>query len=82
MGETKTIEEYSKEELQQMLHDYESIINTQQQSIYQLQNTYAIQRLNFLFKVIENKRLFSPEFADECVVEIQETLKRNTDETE
>lgn len=81
MEEVKT-KEYSKEELEQMLHDYESIINTQQQSIYQLQNTYAIQRLNFLFKVIENKRLFSPEFADDCVQEIQDTLKRDTNEAE
>lgn len=81
MEEVKT-KECSKEELEQMLHDYESIINTQQQSIYQLQNTYAIQRLNFLFKVIENKRLFSPEFADDCVQEIQDTLKRDTNEAE
>lgn len=75
-------EEFTKEELIQRLHSYESIIDTQQQSIYQLQNSYAIQRLNFLFKVIENKRLFDNEFADECVTEIQETLKRPTDETE
>ncbi len=78
----KEIESYSNEELIQRLRNYESIIDTQQQSIYQLQNAYSIQRLNFLFKVIENKRLFNPTFADECVEEIQEVLKRNTDETE
>lgn len=75
-------EELTKEELYQRLHSYENIINTQQQSIYQLQNSYAIQRLNFLFKVIENKRLFDNDFTDDCLTEIQETLKRPTDETE
>lgn len=80
--QTKNLEDYSKEELIEVINKCENIINNQQQSLYQMQKGYAIQRLNFLFKVLENRRLFDMDFADDCAKEIQETLKRDPDEIE
>ena len=42
------------------------------------QNIFA--RLNYLFKVVENKESFDTEFTSNCVAEIKDLMKLNRDE--
>lgn len=72
------------------LENFARQLDQQAQSLYrklqeqQLQN--AFQRLNFLFKVIENSVAFDVEFVEKCVKEIQDIMtipeQEETQETE
>ena len=79
-NKTKTVEmktekkKFSYEEL----NDIASQLSQQNQQLYaQLQRvnmTNAFRRLDYLFKVVENGALFTPEFLDNCISEIEESL--------
>lgn len=78
---TKTVEmkpqnekKYSYEELNNIAGQ----LSQQNQQLYQqLQRanmTNMFKRLDYLFKVIENGAMFSAEFLDKCLKEIEETM--------
>ena len=87
-NKTKTVEmktekkKFSYEEL----NDIASQLSQQNQQLYaQLQRvnmTNAFRRLDYLFKVVENGALFTPEFLDNCVSEIEESLTIKEEDTE
>ena len=87
-NKTKTVEmktekkKFSYEEL----NDIASQLSQQNQQFYaQLQRvnmTNAFKRLDYLFKVVENGALFTPEFLDNCVNEIEESLTIKEGDTE
>jgi hypothetical protein len=43
---------------------------------------FASIRLNWLFKVLENKETFKPEFVSKCANEVQEMLTIDSEDTE
>lgn len=78
---TKTVEmntqkdnKYSYEEL----NNIASQLSQQNQQLYQqLQRanmTNMFKRLDYLFKVVENGAMFSPEFTDKCIKEIEDSM--------
>ena len=87
-NKTKTVEmktekkKFSYEEL----NDIASQLSRQNQQLYaQLQRvnmTNAFRRLDYLFKVVENGALFTPEFLDNCTSEIEESLTIKEEDTE
>ena len=87
-NKTKTVEmktekkKFSYEEL----NDIASQLSQQNQQLYaQLQRvnmTNAFRRLDYLFKVVENGALFTPEFLDNCISEIEESLTIREEDTE
>lgn len=87
-NKTKTVEmkpekkKFSYEEL----NDIASQLSQQNQQLYaQLQRvnmTNAFRRLDYLFKVVENGALFTPEFLDNCISEIEESLTIKEEDTE
>ena len=87
-NKTKTVEmktekkKFSYEEL----NDIASQLSQQNQQLYaQLQRvnmTNAFRRLDYLFKVVENGALFTPEFLDNCISEIEESLTIKEADTE
>ena len=87
-NKTKTVEmktekkKFSYEEL----NDIASQLSQQNQQLYaQLQRvnmTNAFKRLDYLFKVVENGALFTPEFLDNCISEIEESLTIREENTE
>ena len=87
-NKTKTVEmktekkKFSYEEL----NDIASQLSQQNQQLYaQLQRvnmTNAFRRLDYLFKVAENGALFTPEFLDNCISEIEESLTIKEEDTE
>ena len=42
----------------------------------------AIKRMDYLVKVIENGAMFNPEFLDNCISEIEESLTIREEDTE
>ena len=68
------------------LNDIASQLSQQNQQLYaQLQRvnmTNAFRRLDYLFKVVENGALFTPEFLDNCISEIEESLTIKEEDTE
>ena len=87
-NKTKTVEmktekkKFSYEEL----NDIASQLSQQNQQLYaQLQRvnmTNAFRRLDYLFKVVENGALFTPEFLDNCISEIEESLTIREEDVE
>lgn len=90
-NKTKTVEmkpqnekKYSYEELNNIAGQ----LSQQNQQLYQqLQRANManmFKRLDYLFKVVENGAMFSPEFVDKCIKEIEDsmTIEEETDEKE
>ena len=65
---------YSYEEL----NNIASQLSQQNQQLYQqLQRANManmFKRLDYLFKVVENGAMFSPEFTDKCIKEIEDSM--------
>lgn len=74
MEETKEVKKLSYEELEKIAHE----LNNQCQKLYsELQKSNMIntfKRLDYLFKVLENKDVFNSDFITTCVNEIQEFM--------
>lgn len=90
-NKTKTVEmkpqsekKYSYEELNNIAGQ----LSQQNQQLYQqLQRANManmFKRLDYLFKVVENGAMFSPEFVDKCIKEIEDsmTIEEEIDEKE
>lgn len=80
-NKTKTVEmkpqnekKYSYEELNNIAGQ----LSQQNQQLYQqLQRANManmFKRLDYLFKVVENGAMFSPEFVDKCIKEIEDSM--------
>ena len=87
-NKTKTVEMKSEQKKlsYEELNDIASQLSQQNQQLYaQLQRvnmTNAFRRLDYLFKVVENGALFTPEFLDNCISEIEESLTIKEEDTE
>lgn len=84
MQETARPEKMSYEQLENVAHQ----LSEQAKQLYaQLQAanmTNVFKRLDYLFKVVENGHVFSQEFLNKCVAEIEEhiTIPEEVEETE
>lgn len=84
MQETARPEKMSYEQLENVAHQ----LSEQAKQLYaQLQAanmTNMFKRLDYLFKVVENGHVFSQEFLNKCVAEIEEhiTIPEEVEETE
>lgn len=71
---TQKDNKYSYDEL----NNIASQLSQQNQQLYQqLQRanmTNMFKRLDYLFKVVENGAMFSPEFTDKCIKEIEDSM--------
>lgn len=84
------MEEKVKETPQKMpyeeLEQVAAQLSQQSQQLYarlqQADMTNMFKRLDYLFKVVENGPMFSNEFLDMCVAEIQETITPISEEAE
>lgn len=72
--EEKKKKELSYEELQERCGDLFQSLQRAHEEIRRIDAANAIQRLNFLFKVLENYAHFDPDFIDKCVAEIKDIL--------
>ena len=87
-NKTKTVEMKSEQKKlsYEELNDIARQLSQQNQQLYaQLQRvnmTNAFRRLDYLFKVVENGALFTPEFLDNCISEIEESLTIKEEDAE
>ena len=75
----------SYDELQNLCGEYFQRLQIMQREMAKMDATNVIQRLNFLFKVLDNAVMFDAGFVESTVKEIQDTLtvveeKENKDE--
>lgn len=87
-NKTKTVEMKSEQKKlsYEELNDIARQLSQQNQQLYaQLQRANmnnAIKRMDYLFKVIENGAMFNPEFLDNCISEIEESLTIREEDVE
>lgn len=87
-NKTKTVEMKTEQKKlsYEELNNIASQLSQQNQQLYaQLQKvnmTNAFKRLDYLFKVIENGAMFNPEFLNNCISEIEESLTIREEDTE
>ena len=87
-NKTKTVEMKSEQKKlsYEELNGIAGQLSQQNQQLYaQLQRvnmTNAFRRLDYLFKVVENGALFTPEFLDNCISEIEESLTIREEDVE
>lgn len=74
MGKKKEVKKLTYEELEQVANQ----MNEQNQILYEkikeLNLINVFRRLDYLFKVVENKEVFDKEFTDSVVKEIKDTI--------
>ncbi len=78
MNSQKTKEErpqkLSYEQLEQVAHQLSEQVNQLHTNLQKATLTNIFKRLDYLFKVLENHTMFSQEFIDKCVKEIEELM--------
>lgn len=62
------------EQLEQQVESLKSMSNQLIAQIQQLNIGNLFKRLDYLFKVVENNKVFTPEFTKKCVEEIENYL--------
>jgi hypothetical protein len=71
--------QFSNEELQQICGELSQRLQRAQEKLAEINAANIIQRLNFLFKVVEHAAMFDPDFVDKTISEIQDTLTLQED---
>lgn len=64
----------SYEQLEQVAHQLSEQVNQLHTNLQKATLTNIFKRLDYLFKVLENHSIFSQEFTDKCVKEIEELM--------
>lgn len=82
MEEKKKFEEMSHEELVEECSKLMGSLEIAKRNLYMANASNVIQRMNFLFRVIENYSLFDSKFVESCVTEIQSLLSDEDSESE
>lgn len=67
-------EKLSYEELSNVCNQLDTKCRQLSQQLYQLQQSQALLRLEFLFKIIDKKDSFDNDFVDNCINEIKEIM--------
>lgn len=67
-------EKLSYEELSNVCNQLDTKCRQLSQQLYQLQQSQALLRLEFLFKIIDKKDSFDKTFVDDCINEIKEIM--------
>ena len=67
-------EKLSYEELSNVCNQLDTKCRQLSQQLYQLQQSQALLRLEFLFKIIDKKDSFDKDFVNNCVNEIKEIM--------
>lgn len=67
-------EKLSYEELSNVCNQLDTKCRQLSQQLYQLQQSQALLRLEFLFKIIDKKDSFDKNFVNNCVNEIKEIM--------
>lgn len=71
----------SYEELQELCGELDQRLQVAYDQIRRIDASNAIQRLNYLFKVLENYAHFDPDFVTKCTEEIRDLLTIPEEET-
>lgn len=74
MEETKEVKKLSYEELERAVNELSARCQGLYVDLQRANMTNAFKRLDYLFKVVENKSAFGKEFVETCINEIQEIM--------
>lgn len=72
--ENKETQKMSYEQLEQVAHQLSEQTRQLYSKLQKSNMENVFKRLDYLFKVVENKDVFSKEFLDKCVKEIEEII--------
>lgn len=75
-------EKLSYEQLENIAHQLSNQVRQLHEKLQEMNNINLFKRLDYLFKVVENKQSFNSDFVISCTSEIEEliTIPTNTDE--
>lgn len=80
MEENKEVKKLSYEELEKLANDLYAKCNELSTALQNSNMQNAFLRLDYLFKVVENKLSFTAEFVKHCIEEIQTMMTIKTEE--
>lgn len=72
--ENKETQKMSYEQLEQVAHQLSEQTRQLYSKLQKSNMENVFKRLDYLFKVVENKNVFSKEFLDNCIKEIEEII--------
>lgn len=73
--ENKEVKKLSYEQLEQIANQYSEQARQLYLKLQEANMTNMFKRMDYLFKVIENNKVFSSDFVKKCINELEELMK-------
>ena len=73
--ENKEIKKLSYEQLEQIANQYSEQARQLYLKLQEANMTNMFKRMDYLFKVVENNKVFSSNFVEKCINELEELMK-------
>lgn len=73
--ENKEVKKLSYEQLEQIANQYSEQARQLYLKLQEANMTNMFKRMDYLFKVIENNKVFSSNFVEKCINELEELMK-------
>lgn len=73
--ENKEVKKLSYEQLEQIANQYSEQARQLYLKLQEANMTNMFKRMDYLFKVVENNKVFSSNFVEKCINELEELMK-------
>lgn len=73
--ENKEVKKLSYEQLEQIANQYSEQARQLYLKLQEANMTNMFKRMDYLFKVVENNKVFSSDFVKKCINELEELMK-------
>lgn len=73
--ENKEVKKLSYEQLEQIANQYSEQARQLYLKLQEANITNMFKRMDYLFKVVENNKVFSSNFVEKCINELEELMK-------
>ena len=73
--ENKEVKKLSYEQLEQIANQYSEQARQLYLKLQEVNMTNMFKRMDYLFKVVENNKVFSSNFVEKCTNELEELMK-------
>lgn len=73
--ENKEVKKLSYEQLEQIANQYSEQARQLYLKLQEANMANMFKRMDYLFKVVENNKVFSSDFVEKCISEIEELMK-------
>ena len=73
--ENKEVKKLSYEQLEQIANQYSEQARQLYLKLQEVNMTNMFKRMDYLFKVVENNKVFSSDFVKKCINELEELMK-------